>query len=84
MEMIQQLPNNPYFVLALIAVFGLVWFRAPKTVFWKKHIVDNHNNHQNPACFMCNDSGSACFENYEKCAALREQLKYDGSDQRGL
>lgn len=75
-EFIQSLPHNPYFVLFLIGVFGLVWFGMPKTNWWKRHIcADFAESGHHPACFMCNDSGESCYRNLDKCAAWRQQLQ---------
>jgi hypothetical protein len=54
--MFTELYNNPWFVLVLIAVFGWVWFQAPKTAFWKKHICDDFPANYPPECFDCNES----------------------------
>lgn len=73
-EFIQALPNNPMFVLALIAVFAFIWVNPPKKVFWKQHIVGNFDESgHHPACFDCNDSGESCYKNLERCAAMREK-----------
>lgn len=76
MDFIQQLPNNIYFVLALIAVFGYVWINPPKLKnAWKTHVCGNFDetNHH-PRCFDCNNDGSACYEDIRRCAALRDRL----------
>lgn len=72
-EFIQALPNNPYFVLALISIAGLLWFGMPQTKWYKKHITDTFNNH--PACFMCNEGGEICYKIMSRCKAMREDFE---------
>lgn len=76
-EFIQSLPNNPYFVLFLIGLFGLVWFGMPKTNWWKNHMVgDFDKSVHHPLCFDCNEGNDACYNDF-RCAALRDQMKVD-------
>jgi hypothetical protein len=75
-EIIQALPNNPSFVLILIAIAGYIWLNPPKLKnTWEKHIVGNFDNSgHHPRCFDCNNNGSACYNDIRRCAALRDQL----------
>ena len=60
---IQELPNNPVFILILIAVCGYVWFAVPrlmKTDWWNRHIESDFPSCYNPKCFDCNKSGKEC------------------------
>lgn len=79
-EFIQQLPNNPVFVLILLAVFGLVWFGMPKTKWWKRHISDDFPSHHHPLCFNCNEGNDACYEDASRCAAMRDHFKLDSQE----
>ena len=80
-EAIQQLPNNPVFVLILLAVFGLVWFGMPKTKWWQKHMVGNFDNTgHHPLCFDCNEGNDACYEDASRCAAMRDEFKLDSRE----
>lgn len=66
---IQELPNNPYFVLILIAVWGFVWFNArrwsgidgdnPKG-WWAKHVASDFPECYHPKCFECNLGNESC------------------------
>lgn len=68
-NMIQDLPNNPAFVLVLIAVTGYVWFnirrwagmdgQAPSN-WWAKHISGPFPTKYNPKCFDCNLGNDSC------------------------
>ena len=75
-ELIQALPHNEYFILALIAVFAWIWINPPKTVFWKKHVAayfDETCSKQHPACFMCNQGNESCYRDWHACKAWRDQ-----------
>jgi hypothetical protein len=63
---------NPYVFLIIVAVAGFVWINADK---WMKHICgDFDKTGHHPACFDCNNDGSACYNDIRRCAALRDQL----------
>lgn len=83
-QIIHDLPNNPYFVLVLIAVFGIVWFRVPKLIksdWWKKHVADDFaNSGHHPLCFDCNEGNEACYEDPNRCAAMRNYFKLDSRE----
>jgi len=73
-EFIQALPNNPYFILVLLGIFGLLWYGMPKTKWWGKHIcTDFAESGHHPACFMCNEGNESCYRVWDKCAAWRQQ-----------
>jgi len=75
-EFIQALPNNPYFILVLLGIFGLVWYGMPKTKWWSKHIcADFAESGHHPACFMCNAGNESCYTDWHKCEALRVQYQ---------
>jgi hypothetical protein len=74
-QFIQSLPENPIFVLILLAVAIYLWFHMPKTEWWKKHIcADFADSGHHPACFMCNEGNEICYNDLNRCAAYRQQL----------
>ena len=80
-QLIHDLPNNPYFILVLIAVFGIVWFKVPKSDWWKNNIADDFDKSgHHPLCFDCNNSGASCYQDASRCAAMRDYFKLDASD----
>lgn len=74
-QFIQELPNNPIFVLLLIGLAGFVWFHMPKTKWWKRHIAaDFADSGHHPACFNCNEGNEICYTDTKRCEAYRIQL----------
>jgi hypothetical protein len=74
-EIIQQLPNNPYFILVLIGLAGLAWFGMQQTIWWKRHMVDDFaESGHHPLCFDCNEGNEICYNDLDRCAAWRDQL----------
>ena len=67
MQFIQELPNNPVFVIILIIATGYVWFNARKWIgidekgsWWNRHIADDFPEEYHPECFNCNEGPEVC------------------------
>lgn len=72
---IQAVPSI-YFISIVISLLIFLFCRIqirmnPK--WWEKHICsDFSKSGHHPACHSCNDTGKSCYNDLNKCEALRE------------